>query len=71
MPSALRCKQDLYKSTYEGNAFVAGKTYEVVERDERGTFLRDEEGRSFGPFVNQSDGVFYILDDYFSSPTDD
>lgn len=63
----LLCKKSLFKSTYEGNAFNQGVEYEVVstEKDNDWTFVRDEEGQAFGPFVRREDGRSYVLHDYF------
>jgi hypothetical protein len=63
----LKCKKDLYKSTYESNAFVSGKEYEVVKVEDNLIWVKDEKGRefSFTTIDNPYSPTMYMLEDYF------
>jgi len=60
-----RCTKSLYKNTYRENAFKKGKSYSVIEENELGLYLIDEEGHSFY-FAKSVDRLpFYLLNEYF------
>ncbi len=62
----LVCKKSLRKSTYRGNAFVKGRSYEVIREDDY-VWLRDEHEQEFN-FARQADYISYLLSDYFEDP---
>ncbi len=58
------CKSDLYKSTYNGNAFDKGRVYIVSEENEEMVWLIDNENREFN-FSKINKEPYYFLEDYF------
>ncbi len=65
---SLVCKKSLGKSTYQGLAFREGRTYGVVEEDERFLWVRDEKGNAFS-FRKANEAPFYCVSEYFDEPT--
>jgi hypothetical protein len=70
----VKCKQNLYKSTYEKNAFIKNRKYNIVEspypksdRDLDIIYVRDVEGRpfTFSKPDNIKKNSMYKFDDYF------
>lgn len=62
--NTLTCKNDLYKSTYRGNAFDKGKSYEVIDEDERFFWIKDNNGKEMN-FSIERESPYLFLDDYF------
>jgi len=65
----LTCKKDLFKSTYQSNAFIDGKIYEVsfdknYEENENEIWIKDETGRPF-TFTKVNSFGMYKVEDYF------
>ena len=59
------CIEDLYKSTYEGNAFDKGEKYEVVLMSYGQTIVLDNADREFD-FTNIDNGHQHIFSDHFN-----
>lgn len=55
------CIKSLYKSTYLANAFVEGRTYEVVETDKFYVWIKDETGRPFNFRTGAIDETSHIV----------
>lgn len=64
MALKLLCKKSLYKSTYKGNAFIAGKHYEVVEEGKEFVWLSDEHAAIINLSIDSSE-VYYELHTFF------
>lgn len=60
----LMCKKDLYKSTYNGNAFDAGKEYVVDSTDKDHVWLLDNAGQKFN-LSKVKNEPYYFIGDYF------
>lgn len=60
----LKCKKNLYKSTYKGFAFNKNKEYDVIEEDKNIVYLLDNTGREFN-FTKVDGNNQYKLSDYF------
>lgn len=59
----LKCKKNLFKSTYNQNAFTEGNEYEVVKEDDY-IWVVDNTGREFN-FSSTEKHPFYYIKDYF------
>lgn len=61
------CNKNLYKSTYEGNAFTEGSSYTInkIDKYENQIYLIDNEGNKFN-FSLIREFPFYFIEDYFS-----
>ena len=59
----LKCKKDLYKSTYKGKAFTKGTSYSIARKDEF-IWIIDNEGNEFNFSMEKIDPYYYIMD-YF------
>lgn len=70
----LKCKQNLYKSTYKKFAFIQGKEYTLSSVDEKFAYFIDEEKHDFNFFRDNhsiEDGFgFYQLTAYFEMDTE-
>lgn len=65
----LTCKKDLYKSTYQSNAFINGKEYEIsldeqYKENEDEIWIKDETGRPF-TFTKVEAFGMYKVEEYF------
>lgn len=58
------CKKDLYKSTYNKNAFSLGKSYEVINNDNDFYYVLDNNGKEFN-FSIKDELPYYFLSEYF------
>lgn len=61
-----KCKKNLYKSTYKGNSFTKGKTYNIEDEDDNFFYFIDNEGMSFN-FSKVEKLPYYWVEDYFYS----
>lgn len=59
-----KCKKSLHKSTYGGNAFTKGKTYDIIEEDEFFFYIKDNKGWEFSMHKTPFHG-YYWVDEYF------
>lgn len=60
----VKCQKNLYKSTYEKNAFIKNRNYSIVEETDKFFYVLDEEKRPIN-FAKENHGVFYFFEDYF------
>lgn len=66
----IKCKKDLYKSTYEQNAFNENKKYEITgkEIEKNMIWLKDEAGHIFN-FCLKPEFPYFCIEDYFEYDT--
>jgi len=62
----VKCKKDLFKSTYKSNAFNVKKTYSIVEETDKFYYILDEKNKPIN-FAKEDHGVFYFFDTYFET----
>lgn len=64
MKKIVICTEDLYKSTYNSNAFNKGKQYSIIEETDKFYYILDEKNHPFN-LAKHDHGVFYFFDKYF------
>jgi hypothetical protein len=60
----VKCKKNLFKSTYNKLAFQSGRYYEIIKHDEKFLWIKDSEKRDFS-FSKSSSEIYYWIEDYF------
>jgi len=63
-----KCKKDLHKSTYNGNAFTKGRTYRACNHEDPAfVWLTDNQGNEFS-MSKEQEPPYYFVCDYFEEP---
>lgn len=60
----IKCKQNLYKSTYRGFAFTKDKQYNIIDEDKDFFYLRDNLGNIFN-LSKELKQPYYYIGNYF------
>jgi hypothetical protein len=60
----IKCTQNLFKSTYNKNAFIKNKQYEILLIDNNFYYIKDELSNEF-TFSTTKKYPYHYIEDYF------
>lgn len=61
----VKCKKDLYKSTYGKNAFTKGAKYTLLSYDDNFYLIEDNNKNTLDFYRREDSNVFYKFNEYF------